>query len=966
MSDDQGGGGQGGGSGGRGWFVGMGRGNFQIQGLNQAVQTIGQLNTTMQSLTTTLTSFSQNQQKLASGMTNMFNQISSGANQAAAAVNNANQAVNQAQATVANTGSGSGVFSSMFSKAASLGGNDLIKDLAMFPLRYMTGAIGTNRQLGMNISAALGSQMYATGATAAGTAQTLARFPGNVMGSPDDLIGLLQVARQSGAFLDLNQAASGGNQSSARTVGFLQAVSEAQKITPATPAAQIAATIGGYSGNVQAQQQSAFLTGGAFSMLAAGGRHRSLQEWADSIMQWMVDQRPGGDRGKPFTYPQLLSQYFPGSNMDAWLTANGVSEGMKEYWWDYVLAKSRTTAASGGANGFGIVPANATAAGGGNQAWERLQSVTAQTRGQFQMAGKMAGTYSNQEQANRWWNEMMGQVNADLIPKQVSGGPLSALQYMPDAMQELLMTFLERSGPLGAAVGGGLGYGITGIQSLIKNMMGMVGSTAPGLTNIGLGGLSDLFGGAFRVGGGIADSLGQLFSKLNLNDVGDIGDADYGSTGHTTPAGMNLDFRKKVSAMMRANPRIKLNSGVRDTVIQQNLKSRTGQTSGQSSAHTRGRAADLGPRSEYPWIVANARKFGLASGVNHGEPWHVGMRGDIPTHGDIGDTTAITGGLGSLWGLLTGTLSKENVIEGIGATLPTLMNLFFGLFGMGENSDPSRLAYDPDVYGSLRSAGQYQTGGKFGSTGLTYGTSFWGSLFPGGNNNNSTNNSSIAPTTTLLDAAKALGLPATGSAGALVARIAHAVGFNGPALQTIVAIAKRESNWDPTQHNTNSGTGDNSYGLTQINMIGKLGPSRRAAYGLSSDDQLLDPYINLRTAWQMSSSGTDFDPWLGYRAGLSIKAQSDDARKAIQEAGLGDIEGSAAAASMRGSASHLNFSPTTTNHSQMVFNNNFVLQGGGGSGANTGMGGSLDARRTAVVLADHLETEMRRRTARKN
>ena len=96
-------------------------------------------------------------------------------------------------------------------------------------------------------------------------------------------------------------------------------------------------------------------------------------------------------------------------------------------------------------------------------------------------------------------------------------------------------------------------------------------------------------------------------------------------------------MNSKVSAMMKANPKLQVNSGRRDEVITTRLKARGhSRVSGKSSAHTRGLAADLGPRSEYGWIVANAHKFGLKSGVGHGEPWHVGMPGigDI----DIGES----------------------------------------------------------------------------------------------------------------------------------------------------------------------------------------------------------------------------------------------------------------------------------------------------------------------------------------
>src|SRR5215831_6757861 len=57
-------------------------------------------------------------------------------------------------------------------------------------------------------------------------------------------------------------------------------------------------------------------------------------------------------------------------------------------------------------------------------------------------------------------------------------------------------------------------------------------------------------------------------------------------------------------------------------------------------------------------------------------------------------------------------------------------------------------------------------------------------------------------------------------------------GFHGQGLDTAVAVAMAESGGHPTSHNTNAGTGDNSYGLFQINMLGSLGPARMQQYHL--------------------------------------------------------------------------------------------------------------------------------------
>lgn len=86
-------------------------------------------------------------------------------------------------------------------------------------------------------------------------------------------------------------------------------------------------------------------------------------------------------------------------------------------------------------------------------------------------------------------------------------------------------------------------------------------------------------------------------------------------------------------------------------------------------------------------------------------------------------------------------------------------------------------------------------------------------------------------------------------------------GFKGEALKTAWAIAKRESGGRADAYNPDRSTGDDSYGLFQINMLGNLGPSRRKSYGLSSNRDLLDPATNARVAYAMSKGGSDFGAW---------------------------------------------------------------------------------------------------------
>jgi len=81
-------------------------------------------------------------------------------------------------------------------------------------------------------------------------------------------------------------------------------------------------------------------------------------------------------------------------------------------------------------------------------------------------------------------------------------------------------------------------------------------------------------------------------------------------------------------------------------------------------------------------------------------------------------------------------------------------------------------------------------------------------------------------------------------------------------------IAIRESGGIPTAHNDDSSTGDDSYGLWQINMIGRMGPDRLKRLGINDPKELLDPLVNAKAALmlkrgQMGPGPAGWKPWRG-------------------------------------------------------------------------------------------------------
>ena len=94
-----------------------------------------------------------------------------------------------------------------------------------------------------------------------------------------------------------------------------------------------------------------------------------------------------------------------------------------------------------------------------------------------------------------------------------------------------------------------------------------------------------------------------------------------------------------------------------------------------------------------------------------------------------------------------------------------------------------------------------------------------------------------------------------------LAKMLSTIGFEGRALKVAWAVVKKESNGRPLAFNGNVKTGDSSYGIFQINMIGGLGVARRDKYDLNSNKDLFDPVVNAQIAYHMSNEGSNWSSW---------------------------------------------------------------------------------------------------------
>ena len=79
-------------------------------------------------------------------------------------------------------------------------------------------------------------------------------------------------------------------------------------------------------------------------------------------------------------------------------------------------------------------------------------------------------------------------------------------------------------------------------------------------------------------------------------------------------------------------------------------------------------------------------------------------------------------------------------------------------------------------------------------------------------------------------------------------KIALSAGFTPEEAAIAAAVSMAESSGKPGAFNPDASTGDKSYGLWQINMLGGMGPERRKEFGLGRDEDLWNPTTNAMAA----------------------------------------------------------------------------------------------------------------------
>src|SRR5580765_1623907 len=428
------------------------------------------------------------------------------------------------------------------------------------------------------------------------------------------------------------------------------------------------------------------------------------------------------------------------------------------------------------------------------------------------------------------------------------------------------------------------------IDDKMSSVVGLLGGNVPGALQGKITGALAGAGAGAATGaliGSVVPGLGTGVGAIVGGLAGGLGGLMGDPEGSLSH--LSPDLRDRVGAMMAANPNLSITSAYRDNLRQEQLQGSGRFAPSGQSKHGRGMAIDIGPPEELGWLAANARDFGLDTAGHMGEPWHVQLAGSMGFMGDPPDDRRLRG-------LMASSAMRWGAMQAAAAA-------------SAASGGPAANAAGTGVT----------------DTGASPSMSAGGAIVPGG------------------------------AGGTLTAeqmvKLAYDAGFRGQNLIDIVGIAYRESKWNPGAYNPNAKTADLSFGLTQINMLGNLGPSRIKQFGITKNEDLYDPAVNMKSAYILSGGGTNLSPWGAYKGKSNTynvpQSALDQARAAAKAAGyIGDPFGRG------GGGGSIVSKPVS-------FNNTFHITMSGNANA-----GDVDA--VVRKIASRLEVQVRRTVSRTN
>jgi len=364
---------------------------------------------------------------------------------------------------------------------------------------------------------------------------------------------------------------------------YASSIKQMQEVMPGLDATQGASAQSAIFNNVQGIKLARAMLGPTVTPYGPGGQNKTQGQYFRDILNRLQKlPRPNGQHGA-WTKDDLMRMNFPGSRLNAWLSAI-LPEEVLPMWYEWAIANAAV-------GGLSDDP---------NTAKKQLEGV----RGRSLATNAQETSNRQAQQEATFTGQQYGTMNARLdYEKQVIG----ILQMIDDKLKAIYSV-------LGRVPGAGQGAASKGLGMAAGALVG--------------GGIGFLLGGPAGAVVGAGLGMGAMNGDPGYMPMGD----PEGSTSHLTP-----DLRKRVNAMMAANPNLVISSSYRDSRRQQSLQGKGPFAPMGKSRHGRGQAVDFG--GDVGWLAKNARKFGLETASRYGEPWHVQLAGTT-TMGDPIDPAA--------------------------------------------------------------------------------------------------------------------------------------------------------------------------------------------------------------------------------------------------------------------------------------------------------------------------------------
>lgn len=591
--------------------------------------------------------------------------------------------------------------------------------------------------------------------------------------------------------------------------------------------------LSGYSiGTDQLAQQAATLAGPAANnrltmmlgtgMYGLGGQQRSM----DKVMQQIVQRTGLTNEGR------LAGARQAGSNTRAMLMASGVPEDMIDQILDYANANVQYQKKTGKTTMYDPSKKSDRQIMGIEKNFATQAEETARVK-----EGRDENYYRRQAD-----NLAQFEKNTQAVTK--------ALGQLEETLSGIIGANISSRGSILRKAGGAAL--IAGGALLAPTSMG----ASLGLSMLGATLMGDPPESGVKQGGGAKVPMGYS-SPAKRVSLGELSN----STSFRT---LNSTFKDRLLRMFADNPNVGLGVGTRSEADQRALffsryKKVTDGSAGDveyngeqykhisgapaappgRSMHEIGLAADL--VGDLDWVQENAAKYGLKTfGKNLGEPWHI-QPAELP------DSRWEYEKQGSKWGQPAGT-SKGSVKLDPSTGKPT------GGYVVG---DKYFAKYSPSGHGGAETFNQVSISdivsgpGNFNFEKMD-GAASSGVVSKAAYGESSSKSPQGAGTT-----------PGGAMDPAEIAQLLSRRGFKGKDITNMLAISWRESRWRPGVLADDSD--DLSYGLFQINMkddksVGLDPIKRRQQFGISKNEDLYDPKLNIKAA-RILFGGGNYSPW---------------------------------------------------------------------------------------------------------